>query len=270
MRIKRNERIGIITRILSANPNKSFTLSYFSKMLNASKSTICEDIVIIRDILNHFHLGDMETATGAAGGVKFIPKPHKDDVQKFINGLCETLSEPDRLLPGGFLFMTDLIYDPQTICRIGEILASQFMDEKPDIVLTIETKGVPVAMMTAFYLGCPVITARRDSQVTEGSLISINYVSASSKRIQTMSLPKRAVKEGQRALIIDDFMKGGGTAKGLAELLKEFRVEHVGTGVIVSTKHPESKLISDYKSLIILDEVDELNRKIKLEPAPWV
>ena len=46
-----------------------------------------------------------------------------------------------------------------------------------------------------------------------------------------MSLPKRSVKEGQRALIIDDFMKGGGTARGLIDMMREFSVNVVGIGV---------------------------------------
>ena len=71
----------------------------------------------------------------------------------------------------------------------------------------METKGIPVALMTANALGVPLVIARRSSKVYEGSAVNINYVSGSSGHIETMSLSRRAVQEGQRALIIDDFIK---------------------------------------------------------------
>ena len=85
-----------------------------------------------------------------------------------------------------------------------------------------------------------------------------------------MSLSKRAVKEGSRALIIDDFMKGGGTARGMTQLLKEFNVDIVGTGVVIATREPQAKLVSNYTSLITLEQVDESERKIELSPADWI
>ena len=40
-----------ITKILTENPNKVIGLNKFSDLLNAAKSTISEDIVIVREIL---------------------------------------------------------------------------------------------------------------------------------------------------------------------------------------------------------------------------
>jgi len=269
-RIKRNERIGAIIKILSDRPNHIYTLNYFSEMFATAKSTISEDVVIIKNLLERFELGDLETVIGAAGGVRFIPRFSGNSASLFIKEICEQLSTSDRILPGGFLYMTDILYSPQITQRFGEILASQFYQEAPDFVITVETKGIPIAMMTARALNCPVVVARRDNKVTEGSSVSINYVSASSRRIQTMSLVKRAVQEGQKGLIVDDFMKGGGTARGLMELLNEFNADIVGVGVIISTDEPEKKMIDNYKSLMVLREVNEEKRAILIEPASWL
>jgi len=269
-KVRRNERIAAMARILSSRPNHIMTLSYFCELFQSAKSTISEDIVMIKDAFNTYGLGDLETVAGAAGGVRFIPRPDNSAALGFIREICEMLSQPDRILPGGFLYMTDIIYNPNIMMRLGEILASQFPAVQPDFIITVETKGIPVAMMTALSLGCPVVVARRENNVTEGSLVSINYVTASSKRIQTMSLSKRAVKEGQKALIIDDFMKGGGTARGMAELLREFNIEILGTGVVIATKEPQDKLVGDYKPLMVLSMVDEASRRVELEPAQWI
>lgn len=268
-KIKRNERIGAMVNILCDHPNQIFTLNHFSDMFNTAKSTISDDIVIIRDLLNRFELGDIETVVGAAGGVRYIPRLfHKDTI--FIEDICNKLDLGDRVLPGGFLYMTDILFSPQVVQRFGDMLATQFQHVEPDFVITVETKGIPIALATGRALNCPVVVARRESKVTEGSTVSINYVSASSKRIQTMSLVKRSVQRGQRGLIVDDFMKGGGTAKGLMELLHEFEADIVGVGVIISTADPNEKMVKDYKSLMVLKQVDELERKIVVEPSSWV
>lgn len=39
-RIRRNERLAAMTRILVAAPNHIFTLSYFCEMFGAAKSTL--------------------------------------------------------------------------------------------------------------------------------------------------------------------------------------------------------------------------------------
>ena len=54
--------------------------------------------------------------------------------------------------------------------------------------------------------------------MSEGSTLSINYFSGSYDRIQKMSLSKRAVKPGMKALIVDDFMRGGGSTKGISDI----------------------------------------------------
>ena len=75
---------------------------------------------------------------------------------------------------------------------------------------------------------------------------------------------------GQKALIIDDFMKGGGSAKGLMDMMKEFSITVVGVGVVISTKFPETKSVSDYKSLMVLNNVNEMTRKVDVRPSDWM
>ena len=107
----------------------------------------------------------------------------------------------------------------------------------------------------------PMITARRDVRISEGSVVTINYVTGSTHKIQSMSLPKRAVVEGQRALIIDDFMKRGGTLRGVVDLMREFSVTVVGMGVVMTTAEPERKLVDNCRSLMVLHSVDESVRR---------
>lgn len=267
---RRSERVGALLDILTRQPCTLFSLKDFSNRFDCSKSTISEDLAIVRTVLQRLQRGHIETIAGAAGGVRYIPGIGKARRQNGLTDLCTRLSAPDRILPGGYLYMTDCIYDPQVNNQLGEIFATRFATMMPDVVVTVETKGIPLAVATAFFLNVPVVAARRDHLVTEGSSVSINYVSGSSRSIQTMSLARRSLAQGARVLIIDDFMRGGGTIKGLFELMTEFKAQVVGVGVLLSTALPQHKLVKDYVSLTVLEEVNEETRQVVVRPSAWI
>lgn len=269
-KIRRNERMSAMMKILADTPNHIFTLSHFCDMFGAAKSTMSEDIDILRDVVRTFGLGELETVTGAAGGVRYRAKVPRQAAREYIEGLCADLSGTERVLPGGFLYYSDILSNPVIVRRMGEILATEYYDAAPDFVLTMETKGIPVALATANALGVPLVIARRSSKVYEGSAVNINYVSGSSRAIETMSLSRRAVREGQKALIVDDFLKGGGTAKGMVDLMGEFSVTVVGMAFVMETAAPEKKRVNGEKSLMILDISQEENGAATIRPAAWL
>ena len=269
-RIRRNERMAALTKILTASPNRIFTLSHFCDLFHAAKSTMSEDIDILKDVLATFSLGRLDTVTGAAGGVRFRPAMGRAEAREFITGLCTELMQPSRVLPGGFLYLSDMLSTPSVVRTMGVILAEPYYDCAPDFVLTMETKGIPVALMTADALGVPLVIARRSSNVFEGSAVNINYVTGSSGQIKTMSLSRRAVQPGQRALIVDDFLKGGGTAKGMVELMGEFSVEVVGTAFVMATATPAHKRIQGEKALMVMAAHPDDPDRLHVQPAPWL
>ena len=119
--------------------------------------------------------------------------------------------------------------------------------------------------MTAKFLNVPLVIIRKDTRITEGPTVSINYVTGSTRKIQTMSLSRKSMKEGSKVLVIDDFMKAGGTAKGITDMMKEFKAQVVGIGVFIATKEPEHKLIDNFVSLITLKEINEEKGEIILK-----
>ena len=269
-RVRRNERMAALTKILTASPNQIFTLSHFCDQFGAAKSTMSEDIDILREVLASHGLGQIDTVTGAAGGVRYRPSMPRDAAHSFISELCKELCVPSRVLPGGFLYLSDILSAPQIVRTMGIIIADLFYEKQPDFVLTMETKGIPVALMAADALGIPLIIARRYSKVYEGSAVNINYVTGSSGSIETMSLSRRAVKEGQKALIVDDFLKAGGTAKGMIDLMKEFEVTVVGTAFVMATVSPADKLIQGEKSLMVMDVDGRHPESLTVSPAAWL
>ena len=267
-KIKRNERLGAMTRILTDTPNRIHTLSEFCALFGAAKSTVSEDIDLVAQSFERFDLGRIETVAGAAGGVRYRAIPSPERTRETLEALVERLSEPGRMLPGGFLYTSDITAEGVTAQRVGEILAAQYYDAKPHFVLTMETKGIPIALMTARMLDVPLVIARRDSRAYEGSAVKINYIAGGSdEHIETMALARRAVAPGQRALIIDDFMKGGGTLQGMVDMMKEFLAEVVGVGVMIATARPERKRVIGVKALLTLEGFEQDTGRAIIHPT---
>ena len=93
-RIRRNERLAAMTRILVESPNKIFTLGTFCEMFGAAKSTLSEDIDILRGVFAQFHLGQLDTVTGAAGGVRYRPVLAPEDAYRTVKDLAQMLAAP--------------------------------------------------------------------------------------------------------------------------------------------------------------------------------
>ncbi|SKA78803.1 purine operon repressor, PurR [Clostridium sp. USBA 49] len=256
-KINRNTRIAAITKILIENPNKVINLNTFTEKFNSAKSTISEDILVIKETLNKFNMGKIETIAGASGGVKYVCEISDKDRKDFAEELCGILKEKDRIIPGNYIYMTDIMYNPDIIKRAGLVLASAFNDKDVDCVVTVETKGIPLAYEVSKMLGVQLVIVRRDTKVTEGTTVSINYVTGSSKRIQTMSLSRKALKSGSKCIFIDDFMKAGGTALGIVNMLKEFDSFLVGIGVMIEDIKTPKKLIEDYISIVKFNGIGE-------------
>lgn len=265
-KFSRNQRITAITKLLVDNPNKIITLNNFTEALNAAKSTISEDLVIVKKTFSKLSLGRIETISGAAGGVKYVCGLPESEIKKFIEELCTDVADKNRIIPGNYLYMTDLMYNPVIIHKAGTILATCFIDKDIDYVVTVETKGVPLAYEVASMLGVQLVIVRRDNRVTEGTTVSINYVSGSNNRIQTMSLARKAIKGGSSCIFIDDFLKAGGTAVGIINLLKEFGSRLIGIGVLVDDIENPKKLVKDYYSILKYKGINE-DGQAMIEPS---
>ena len=70
--MKRTERACIITQVLTEHPNKDFSLGYFAEKFGCAKSSISEDLKLVRTAMDTAGLGYVETTSGSKGGVRFV------------------------------------------------------------------------------------------------------------------------------------------------------------------------------------------------------
>lgn len=264
--MQRSERLIRLTKRLVDDPYHAMSLTDLATELQAAKSSVSEDVAMIRQILDDDGTGDIDSLPGAGGGVRYrVALPYARR-QAFLAAIQARLTDSTRILPGGFLYMSDILSDPDVLDLSGRIFAEAFRDVGVNVVVTVETKGIPLAVSTARYLHVPVVVVRREHKVTEGSTLSIHYVSGSERRIQTMSISTRAMPAHARVLVVDDFMRAGATAKAVTQILSEFKAEVVGTAVFMATKEPAQKLIAHYTALFSVGPVEE-GKVLTIAPA---
>lgn len=254
--MKRSERLVDLTNYLLENPFQLQKLNQFTERYSASKSTISEDLEIIRGVFKAREIGELRTYTGTTGGISFIPDISDAKSRRMAQEIEELMTHNNRILPGGYLYLSDILGHPVNLRKIGQILAHEFIDNRVDAVMTIATKGIPIAQAVAECLCVPFIVARRDPKVTEGATIAVNYMSGSSAKVESMVLSKRALSAGQRVLIVDDFMKGGGTLNGMKSLVQEMDCRVAGVSVFIEGPFRGERPLADYRSMLRVDDID--------------
>lgn len=259
----RNERIAYLSAVLGTHPRRLYTLAHFQEALGASKSSLSEDLQVVRQVFENQGIGRIETVSGAKGGFRFMPGA-TDSRQSVLEEIIRILADPARVLPGGFLYLADILSTPAYVDAMASTMASWFHGMPVRRVVTMETKGIPLAMGVARDLDVPLAIARHESKLTDGPALSSHYLSGTSRRVQTISISKRMLEQGGPAIIIDDFIAGGGTIDALQGILHEFGIPVVGIGVALVRTMPVRKKIEKYGALFSVGELS--TDHVRIEP----
>ncbi|UQS84048.1 pur operon repressor [Bombilactobacillus thymidiniphilus] len=236
MKVRRSERLIDITNYLKARPHELVPLTFFAKKYQSAKSSISEDITIVKHAFLRNNIGLIQTLPGAGGGVLYTPGINQATANNYLLDLQQQLADPQRILPGGYLYLSDMLGNSAVLKKIGRLIATQYAKDNIDVVMTMATKGIPIAQSVASYLNVPFVIVRRESKITEGPTLSVHYASESAHHVEKMELSKRSLLVNSHVLAVDDFMKGGGTIKGMTNLIQEFESDLVGATVLVEAK----------------------------------
>ena len=251
MKGKRTERLIRIASRMLTNPSRPISLTETAAAFNVSKTLISDDIEIISNALAEEGIGSIVTDRGRTGGSYFIPSLSDEFRTSKLTKIAEILSVPERLLPSGMVYYTDLLFDPEWSSFLGFTVASLFMDKSPNVVLTSEVKGIPVAFFTAYALGVPLAVCRFRNRASDGSAVGVHFPTGNGD-IRTMYLGTKLLNESCNVLIVDDFMRGGSTISGMTTMVREFGSSIAGIGVFISSVPQAKKIPFEYRSLLEL------------------
>ena len=270
MKVRRSNRLVDMTRYLMEHPRSLVSLKFFGERYDSAKSSISEDLSIIRHTFHSWGMGRLETIPGASGGAVLTPFYSKENAEKAIADLVDAVSDDTRLLPGDYVYLSDLIGRPDILRRVGRLIATQYVDQDVDVIMTVETKGIAIAQSAAMYLNKPFVIVRNSSHITEGPTVSVNYVSGAVKRIKKMELSRRTLSAGANVVVVDDFMKGGGTLNGMKSLIKEFDANLDGMTVLAEGEVTGKRLVDNCTSLLKVNAVDDEKKTIQAGPGSFI
>ena len=94
-KLRRSARLIEITQYLLSRPHTIIPLTTFADRYNSAKSSISEDLTIIKEVFEGEEIGELVTHAGAAGGVRYIPQISKAYARSIIEKICQQLDHPE-------------------------------------------------------------------------------------------------------------------------------------------------------------------------------
>jgi len=154
-----------------------------------------------------------------------------------LNELLERIRRDGRNLGNGILKVDGFInhqVDPALMDACGKELAARFSELGATKVLTAEISGIAPALMTARYLGLPVVYARKTKPITMPDQVFLTLAPSHTKgrMVELIISPEYLVGQ-EKILIIDDFLASGATIMGLVRLAQTAGATVVGVGTLI-------------------------------------
>ena len=153
--------------------------------------------------------------------------------------------------------------------EIGKEFKRRFAGESINKILTIEASGIGIACVVAEVFGVPVVFAKKtQTKNIAGDVYTTKVESFTHGRVYDIIVAKEFLGEGDRVLVIDDFLANGKALEGLSELVKKSGAELVGAGVVIEKGFQvggeliRSKGIH-LESLAIVESMDEKTGEIE-------
>jgi len=124
--------------------------------------------------------------------------------------------------------------DAELMEQVGEEFARRFGGKEISKVVTIESSGIAPALMTAKKMGKElVILKKRTSKILNEDFYQTPVISYTKGEEYNLTLSKNFIKEGDKVLIIDDFLANGEACNGAIRLMEQAKAEVVGIGILI-------------------------------------
>jgi xanthine phosphoribosyltransferase len=132
--------------------------------------------------------------------------------------------------------------DPVLMDEAGREFAKIFEDIKPTKILTAEISGIAPAVATGLHMKLPVVYARKHKPITMPDQVLLTLSPSHTKgRMVELIVSPEYLGQGERVLIIDDFLATGLTILGLVKLTEIAGAQIVGVGALIEKTFEEGR-----------------------------
>lgn len=154
-----------------------------------------------------------------------------------MKAMEEKIRKEGKVFPGNILKVGSFLnhqLDSDFLMDVGREIADLYRDEKIDKIVTIETSGVAVAFAAAAVMHLPVVYAKKHrSSNLSPDLYSTIVHSFTHNTDYTVYISKEYLHEGERVLIVDDFLAVGNALNGLMDIVGQAKAETVGIATAI-------------------------------------
>ena len=144
-----------------------------------------------------------------------------------MNFLEERITRDGVVKEGGVLKVDSFLnhcMDIDLFEEMGREFKNRFADKEINKILTIEASGIGIACIAARYFGVPVVFAKKSQSINiDGDVYLAEVESFTHKRTNRVIVSKKFINEGDKVLIIDDFLANGCALKGLISIAEASR-----------------------------------------------
>lgn len=137
--------------------------------------------------------------------------------------------------------------DVNLMFKIGTEFKEYFKNHNITKIFTIESSGIAPTAMTAFQMELPMVTLKKQtSKILKDDVYQTTVHSFTKGTDYELTLSKRYIEEGDRVLIIDDFLANGEAALGAARLIEGAGAKVAGIGIVIEKSfQPGRTLLED-------------------------
>jgi xanthine phosphoribosyltransferase len=154
-----------------------------------------------------------------------------------VKELEDRILRDGKVLGGGILKVDSFVnhqVDPLLMDACGREFARLFASVGATKILTAEISGIAPAVTTAIHLGLPVVYARKHKPITMPDQVYLTLAPSHTKgRMVELIVSPEYLANGEKVLIIDDFLASGQTILGLARLAEASGSKIVGVGALI-------------------------------------
>lgn len=152
--------------------------------------------------------------------------------------------------------------DIELFDQMGAEYKKRFEGKEINKILTIEASGIGIACMVARHFNVPVVFAKKSKSINiDGDMYTAEVESFTHKNKNQVIVSKKFLNEGDKVLLIDDFLANGCALQGLIQIVKQAGATVEGIGIAIEKGfQPGGQVIRNLgyqlESLAIVDAMD--------------
>ena len=154
-----------------------------------------------------------------------------------MNFLEERIARDGIVREGNILKVDSFLNHQMDVALMDEIgleLRRRFRDAEITRVLTIEASGIAIAYAAARAFGVPFVFAKKSKSLNiDSETYSAEVESFTHKCTNRVIVSKKFIREGDRVLIVDDFLANGCALQGLISIVEEAGASVAGIGIAI-------------------------------------